>query len=255
MAGMALGPYGWWPPGSYKGGYGGPSKPFRAATHRAGRYRTSGRVYARRGGRFKKKSRRSCLLGMNPEKKFVDIGLSTLPAVTGTVDLLSLVPQGPEESQRVGRKISITNINIKGHILLSGTTAAVTANRVRIAVVWDKQSNGTAMTAAQVWNIAGTADINAYRALDNIGRFVILYDKVHSVSVPLAGLNASLQSGTALRTVNISIKCCIPIEYDNSANTGAMSTQLVNSVHLVTFEEVTSPATTFSHISRIRYVD
>lgn len=248
MAGMALGPMGWY---GYRHGSLGLTRPanFRSGVrqHRM-RYRRGGRF---KSGGYKKKGRRACLLGMNPEKKFVDLNVSDLPAVTGTVTLLSLIPQGDGESERVGRKAVITDILLKGFVILSATASTAASNRVRISIVQDKQTNGAAFVPADVFNTLGTADINSYRDLSHIGRFNVLFDKIYTINMPFG----ATQSGSALRAVSINIKCCIPIEYDASATTGAITTQQVNSLHLLTFEEAASPATTFTHVSRIRYVD
>ena len=240
-----------WTPSFYTGGT--VRRPYAIAGPPRSR-RVMRRRY-KRGGRFKKKSRRACLLGMRPEKKFVDLALTSDPTVTGAVSLLSAVVQGDTESQRIGRKIIVTDILIKGHLKLAGGANSATANRIRLAVVWDKQSNGASMTAGLVWNTAGTADINSYRDLSHVGRFVILHDKVHTMMMPLSGNGTTDQSGDAMRDVHISIKCCIPIEFDASATTGAITTQQVNSLHFVAFEEATGPTTELQLNSRLRYVD
>ncbi len=250
MAGLALGPMGW--PG-YRHGSLGLSRPPPGYYKRSGGRR---RMQYRRGGRFKgKKFRRVCLLGLNPEKKFVDLAVNSGPATTGSVILMSLIPQGDGESQRVGRKAIITDYLFHGHWELTAAQATTTSNRVRIAIVQDTQTNGVAMTAALCWNTAGTADINAFRDLSLIGRFKVLYDKSHVLNAGISGNGTTSQTGEHHREVRINLKCCIPIEYDASASTGAIGTQQVNSLHLVMWEENATPATLLQGTSRIRYVD
>ncbi len=248
MAGLALGPMGW--PG-YRHGSLGLTRPRKYRSGGGGRRRMQ-----YRSGRFKgKKSRRSCLLGLNPEKKFLDFALSATPTATGTLTNLSTIAQGDGESDRIGRKAIITDIMLKGHIILLQGTSAAASNRVRLVIVQDKQTNGANFTTSDLFNIAGTADINAYRDLSHIGRFQVLYDKIWTINPQFAGDGTTDVSADAMRDVHINLKCCIPIEYDNSVSTGAVSSQQVNSVWLVSYEEVATPATIFQHVARIRYVD
>ncbi len=208
----------------------------------------------KRGGRFKSR-RMKCITGGNPEKKFVDQSLDLSPVVGGTVTLMSLIPQGDGESQRIGRKATITNVMWKGHIALSSTVANNPTNRVRVCLVWDRSTNGAAFDPIDVFGIAGSSDINAYRDLSHFGRFTILYDKTFNfVSAPFAGNGTTNQIGSTFRQIQANVKCCVPIEFDASATTGAIGTQQVNSLHLLTYEEAATPATALHLISRIRYV-
>lgn len=248
MAGLALGPMSW----PNYGVYG------RSNVHSYGKTRRrSGRANRhrwKRGGRFKNSARAKCLLGMNQEKKFIDLAQSDLPIVTGNRTLLSVIPQGDGESERIGRKAVITDILIKGHIHLATAATNVTANRVRIAVVQDRSTNGVGFSPSTLFATAGTSDIDSYRDLSFLGRYNVLFDKVYTMNTPLAGDGTTAAHGEVMRDVHINIKCCIPIEYDSTATTGAIGTQQVNSVHLVTWEEASAPGTAFHHVSRVRYL-
>lgn len=228
-------------------------RPYMIAAAPGNRYKNRHRF--KRGGRFKKRrARRACLTGGRPEKKFLDAARDLAPTTTGLVTLLSDIPQGDGESQRIGRKATITNIMLKGHINIVSEASNNPRNRVRVVVVWDHSTNGVAFTGSDVFNIAGTADINAYRDLSLVGRFTVLYDKVSTITVPYAGDGTTQRVGDHFRDLRINLKCCIPIEYDASASTGAITTQQVNSVHLLLFEEAATPGTSIHLITRVRYV-
>lgn len=222
-------------------------------------HRRAGRRRAYRGGRFKKggKTRRSCLLGTHPEKKFVDLALTPSPTVTGTVSLLSLIPQDVTESSRIGRKAIVTDILIKGHVqIAAGANQADGNNRVRFDIVQDMQTNGATFTVADYCNTAGTADINSYRDLSHAKRFKTLASKTMTVNAASGGGDGTTNwTAQTWRPFQMSVKCCITIEYDASVATGVIATQAVNSIHLVSFEEQASPATTTNLNSRIRFVE
>lgn len=223
--------------------------------------RRAGRNKYSRGGRFKKgggaKSRRACLMGTHPEKKFVDLALTPAPAVTGTQTLLSLIAQDVSESSRVGRKAIITDILIKGHVqVAAGTSSSTGNNRVRFDIVQDTQSNGVAFTIADYVNTAGTVDINSFRDLSSAARFKTLKSFTMTVNASAGGGDGTTNFlSQSWRKFQMNVKCCIPIEYDASASTGAIGTQQVNSIWLVSFEEQATPATTCVLNSRIRFVE
>ncbi len=228
-------------------------RPYLLGPAGPGRYKNRHRFKRRRykkGGR----ARRACITGRRPEKKFVDVAADQSPSTTGAVLLMSGIAQGDTESTRVGRKATITNIMLKGHIHLATEASNNPRNRVRICVVWDHSTNGALFAGSDVFNTAGTADLNSYRDLSLIGRFTVLFDKVYTMVTPFAGNGTANDTGDYLRDVRINIKCCIPIEFDASASTGAVTTQQVNSVSLLTFEESTTPATSLHFVSRIRYI-
>lgn len=215
--------------------------------------RRAGRRKYRRGGRFKAKSRRSCLMGTHPEKKFLDLTVATAPAVAGTVSgELATIVQGAGESNRVGRKAIITDILFKGHI----STAAVAggtggSNRIRIDIVQDTQPNKAAFT---VGDYNASTDINFFRELTQAKRFKTLWTRVYTINAKAGGGDGTTNwiAGN-LVPVRGHIKCCIDMEYD--AVGGAIGTQTINSLFLVVWEESATPATATNIGFRLRFVE
>ncbi len=219
--------------------------------------RRAGRRRVRRGGRFKRgggKSRRACLMGTHPEKKFKDVAAITVsPAATAQFVLLSEIDQGATESDRVGRKAIITDILVKGHMLISSATAAppVGNNRIRIDVVQDTQPN--ALIFAGTTYLA-TDDINSYMNLTNASRFKTLYSKTTTVNPSAACGNGTTNFSLAqYRNIHINLKTCIEMEYKGTGN--GVADQTTNSIYLLAWEEASAPSTALHLYSRIRFVE
>lgn len=191
-----------------------------------------------------------------PELKFLDtIEPNTAVATAGTVSTSSfnIIPQDDTESGRVGRKVNIKKIMFKLAINLPATTvAASTTDRMRIMVIQDKQTNGANPTVAQI--LATPSTIDSFQNLANASRFNVLYDKTHVISSPAGGAPTATPSfGAETVFLKISKKCDIPIEYDATATTGALTTQRSNNLLLVSW--TASNLATLQYTARIRYSD
>lgn len=218
-------------------------------------FRRTGRKRFRRGynrtsgyyGRYNKRRRVGTL---KIEKKFLDmqpsitggIGTSgTFMANTGVVATTTTIvdiPQGTGESQRIGRKCTITNLHCKFILSFDGaaetntTAATFTHDTVRCMIFWDKQCNGTAATAVDLLN---ADNWHSYRNLANSKRFNILYDKTRSYNCnALAyGDGATNASRQIHRDFHFSVnkKVFIPIEY--SSTTGGLTEISSNNIGII----------------------
>jgi len=116
------------------------------------------------------------------EKKVIDINQANYAVEnTGTVlALLNGCAPGSQNFNRVGRKINMKSLQIRGFFY--NTASASGARLVRMIVVYDKQPNGGAPTFANVvssQNISGTVSSLSCDMvnLDNRNRFEIIRDK------------------------------------------------------------------------------
>jgi len=161
--------------------------------------------------------------GSGVEKKFWDTPVD-LPsnATTGTfVGTLVGIQQNANPFGRIGRKISVTNVN--AHLKLAAGTSATTAaaGQYRIILGIDKQSNGAAplitdilsdLSAVAPPNNGPPLSPNSFRNMFNLERFVILKDK-------LVTLNRRAISATAgeayddQRVMKLSWKGIVPVLY------------------------------------------
>ena len=154
-----------------------------------------------------------------PELKFFDtVVAGTALATTGVITSASLniVPQGTTESERVGRKMIIKKLGIRFLLQFNNGTAE-TADVVRIIVVLDKQTNKTAFA---ITDVLETASEGSFNNMANKGRFLILMDRYESI-------NKTTDIGTNVNEFTqawswFSKELNIPIEFDNTATTGAM---------------------------------
>lgn len=213
-----------------------------------------------RGGRFPKRRRVGALIkrALAGELKFVDttVGL-TASAVAGVVlsSSLNVIPEGNGESQRVGRKITIKRLGIRGSWENQlATTASNMDNRLRIVVYQDKQTNGAAAT---VTGILETATIDSFRNLANQGRFRILFDKTIAVR-NTETVNTNTTTFTSVietRSWSFFKALNIPIEYDNSLTTGVISTQRTNNIGIIILSATDAAPPQVAFTARVRYSD
>lgn len=109
------------------------------------------------------------------ELKYFDTVLAeTTVANSGTIlnSSLNLLVQGSGETQRVGRKVVLKSIHLRG-FCEANDSATVGAEAVRIIIYLDKQANGAAAT---VGDILESADYRAFNDLEAFGRYIILKD-------------------------------------------------------------------------------
>ncbi len=196
--------------------------------------------------------------GANQEKKFFDTtkGL-TSTATAGTIfnNSLVIIPEGNGESDRVGRRITIRSMHFHGTITIPSTaTAADTSDSVRVIVYCDKQTNGA---AAAVTDILESAAYNSFNNLANRNRFQIIMDKKMAIACAAGsgrGSTDTLSYGENQRWWKLHKKgMSTQIEYDNSATTGAITTQRSNNYGVLVISQ--SAKSTIGYVCRIRYTD
>ncbi len=208
-----------------------------------GRYRTSGYY-----GRYSYGNTGS-------EKKFHDITVNqSALAQGGTVQAsITVIPQGVTEKTRVGRKLTITNINWRGeiHLNLDSNTATPNIETIRAVLVLDKQANGAAPAITDVFE---TDDYNSFLNLANSGRFKILMNKYFILN-KTAGAGASTAANVwpvVQRRFKYNKKCRIVMEYD--AATGAVTEVKSNNLIIMWFARSGSAADVDSNF-RLRFSD
>lgn len=120
------------------------------------------------------------------EQKYKDNGngggtpldLTTTATITDLIGADATgIEQGAGASQRIGNKINWKSLNMRYFIYNSDATAPA---KCRVMIVYDKNNNGTAATAAQILEAA--TDVNSHRNLAFSGRFITLSDKTYCPS-------------------------------------------------------------------------
>lgn len=173
--------------------------------------------------------------GPSGERKFKDTGFASVINDTTLIQQLTVIPEGNGESERIGRKITLRNIHVKGQLVLSPETLFTTkmSDWVEIYILQDTQTNGALFTGT---DLLENDNIEAFRNLANSSRFKVLKKKTFSMNA-LVGIQTSegpvtFATGEVTRAFSMNIQCDIPIEYDNSLTTGVITTVRSNNIYL-----------------------
>lgn len=186
------------------------------------------------------------------EKKNIDV-LNSVAIVaaqtTSSLFLLNGVDDGATSTQRIGRRITMTSLEIRWNGSFAATSAGSTP--LRLCVVYDKQSNALAPTATDVFQIDA---ISSMMNLGNSRRFKVIVDELVE-NVSSAGPNAWYRKIWRDFTAK-GTKPGLEVEFnDNSTNTitsiqtGSLFAFVWQNGNLIT------AAPTQALYSRVRFVD
>lgn len=196
-----------------------------------------GAVYARRMGPAEKK---------NIDQLNVSLGPTAVGTTTGVVTLLNGCVTGGQPINRIGRRICMTSVLIRGRLNLAATSAGNC--QARIVVFYDKQTNKAAPVATDV--LANDL-IESPMTLANTHRFRVLRDIV----VPCLGT-----AGPQCHYVDEYIKLppgCRDAEFIDGAGAGTVaditSGGLFTLVYLQNFITVAAVSQAFD--TRVRFTD
>ncbi len=182
----------------------------------------------RRGPLFPRRGTRLAL----GELKFHDLDIDDAVIATGgniAQDSCNIIAQGTTESTRIGRKCTIRSIHWRYDIFVPPTATLGNADdTIRVILYLDKQTNGAVAT---VTGILESNDYQSFNNLANKSRFRTLMDRTYNVfSHGAAGGDTTVSSMQMEVSEQLNLTVNIPIEYDNSATTGALTTQRTNNI-------------------------
>lgn len=179
---------------------------------------------------------------LNVEYNLMDtIITSTASPVTPAVVQLSNIVQGDTNITRDGNQIKVTHIQLKYFFTIN---ASAVQTCVRILLVQDKQTNGTAHTGATVLkNVTVFDNVNSPYLENTRRRFRILYDRVHDLS----------DSGNKIGRGTKNIRLNLPIRYAGNAGTIADITE--NSLELIHMSTEASNTPLLHCFCRLLFVD
>ncbi len=171
---------------------------------------------------------------LDRELKFKDTAIAdTTLGAAMIITNLNVLQQGDGQSERVGRKVVIKGLHIRGQYkLIAATAAGDTSTRLRQRVVLDTQTNKAEFVATDLV----VADvIDSFNKLANKGRFRVLSDQVYTFSSSgAAASGAAFVFGEDMVDVDINLKLNLPIEFNADLDTGVIATQTANSLKLTT---------------------
>ncbi len=190
------------------------------------------------------------------ELKFHDLDVNDSAIAVGATiaeDSTVTIAQGTDESTRVGRKITVRQINWRFSIALNSIANQDDPPKgdvVRILLYLDKQANGA---TAGTTDILESADYQSFNNLSNKRRFRTLMDRTYTIGHDLAqtdGTNTGSYAETLIHD-EFYKKVNIPIEYTGS--TGAISQVTSNNIGIMTLSK--NGTATFESKMRIRFSD
>lgn len=177
------------------------------------------------------------------ELKSVDVGATVAADATSSVILLNGMARGDEINERIGREVTMRSIQITGCAYVA-PAAGIDQNH-RVILVYDRQTNAAALTAAQV-----LAAVNCYapRNLENRKRFKILFDRTWH-------LNATAEPNSQ-HIFKFYRRLAHPMTF-NAGDAGTVADITTGSLYMVTIGSVAAGATAGSVLfnARIRYSD
>ncbi len=223
--------------------YKSPGAPYPMTKSQAGYQRKSG-YYGRYGGGD----------GRTKEDKFLDTALNWTFDVTAEVPAtggqLNLVPEGTNQDERVGRKITIHSIQIRGSVILDPAAGVIGTGIAYLYLVQDTQCNGA---AAAVTDVVTSSNLNLGMInMANSSRFRILKRFVMNFASPSSGGSTTTLTEQA-KAFEYYKKCNIPIEF--SASTGAITEVRSNNVFLIAGSVKADDLIIFAGVARIRFSD
>jgi len=187
------------------------------------------------------------------EFKAIDTSGNCSANVTTAVVLCNGCARGDEINERTGREIVMKSIQLQYNAVSTATTGIV--NHVRVMVVYDRQANGAALTAAQVLSNTGGADGTLCpRNLENRRRFWILYDR--SVVVGPQGVTTTALGALPLVHRQWYRRITLPVTFNNG-DAGSVADITTGSLYLVVVgnqADGNTDADVYYHV-RVRYQD
>lgn len=206
------------------------------------------------------------------ERKYFDAEYSTaLPALTtgwaggeadpSTLNTLFAPSLGTDFNNRVGRKVQVLSLKIRGRIIIApqaDQTAADTVATCRIIVVHDQQTNATQLNAEDViLSGAGSEALSMYQNPAFFGRFRVLKDKRYVLQNPnmtYDGTNIEQAGLSKLFQFTIKFRKPVIVHY-NSTNGGTIADVVDNSFHIIAGAAATALAPILAYKVRTTFID
>lgn len=229
---------------------------------------------ARRTGMYTVPRTRGALA--QTERKYFDTFLSAKAVVAATdwtatevdpatLNTLFAPVQGDDINQRVGRKVHVLKITIRGVIRVpaqANQTASDAASCVRLILYLDKQTNGAQAQGENLMSGPGAANAllcpNTFQSTANFGRFRVLKDLYLTMQNPALGYDGTnMEVNGLIKPFKISINFRLPVIIRfNDTNGGTVADIIDNSFHMVaTATNVADLAPLLYYQCRVVYMD
>lgn len=186
------------------------------------------------------------------ERKVIDVAQATYGLnTTGSVTALNLVATGTDYTNRIGRKVNITAVQMRGFAALADATAGPTLTRIML--VWDMQPNGA---LALVTDVLNAALPDSFMNLNNRDRFRVLYDKQFVFGATTNVATQAYAQAPSVMNLNVYKRCNQPVTF--SGTTAAIGSMETGALLLVTVGDQTAASTAGANAYltfRMRFTD
>lgn len=164
---------------------------------------------------------------------------------------LLLIQEGNTESTRVGNKITVKSVMVRGQLIMSSQAdATATSQTFRIIVYLDKQCNGA---TAGVTDILQSASFLAFNNLDQSDRFITLAEEFCTLDQPgAAPSGAAYVFGESNKVFFLKKKLNLPVKFKGNAGTIA---DLASANIGVLVIGSTDALGFYEYVARVRYTD
>lgn len=207
------------------------------------------------------------------ELKGVDIDIDDTSILVSTASnanckVLNLMKEGNGTENRVGKKINIKSVRIKGvanyNYTPEGVTGNINAGIMRMVLVWDKQPNGVKPLYNKVFSRINQEGVETSEFLDNVNpsntsRFSVLKDKIFQANPTVMNTSGGTTNAVKLNymfdeylTMN---KDTI---YDKTAGTITIANIATGALYLYYISNIQGTPGTWSitnGVSKLRYTD
>lgn len=196
------------------------------------------------------------LSGSRTEVKSVDIGQNIAfgNIVTATGQLLNDTSTGADFYNRIGRKVAMKNVRIRGKVI--GVNGAAGEDYLRLSLIYDKQYNAGAPQFQQVFQDtanAGAATTNCFSGvnLNNRDRFVVLRE--FTLAVPSA--NSIPTVAVFPNSKEYVVDWFVPLKGADVIHSGSALTTIQSGALLLFALSENAQGYSFQYQSRIRFYD
>lgn len=169
--------------------------------------------------------------------------------------------QGTDFNNRIGRKVQVKSIKIRGHVNVPAQTNQLVgdgAALIRCVLVMDKQTNSTQLNGEDVISSgAGSVPINMFQNPAFFGRFRVLKDKRWTLQNPnfsWDGTNLEQQGMVFKFEWTIKFRKPLYIHY-NSTNGGTVADIIDHSFHILALTTNADLNPTMNYKCRTTFID
>jgi len=178
---------------------------------------------------------------------------TTVSVASNTIQLLNGMAQGTTASTRLGRRIRIMSIQLRGRIFSAATT---TVSKAAVCVVYDKQANAADPAWQDVWDNSTALGANspfAMRNLSNADRFVVLWREEFDV---LGNVTATAITDKGTHVIDHYRRCNLETHY-NAGSAGTIGDIQTGSLYVMACSNVATgtAAPLLDLTTRIRFSD